>query len=101
MYVNEPDKAGSTPVARYSVPEEDHEALIATFRMRFGPEAAALDGDDLTSIHDARGGFLWTVLTCGGAPKAFFRQPAFAIRPKWTFVPAEEVPDDIISRFLA
>lgn len=101
MYVKELDKAGSTPVARFVVTEQEREILLAAFEARFGASVATLDDRDLTSIFDARRGFLWTVLTSGGAPLAFCRQPSFAMRPKWTFVPVDEVEDDIRARFFA
>ena len=101
MYVNELDKAGSTPVARFPVPEQEQELLFAVFEARFGQDAAVLDSRELTSIYDARGGFIWTALTSAGVPRGFFRQPSFAIKPKWTFVPVDEVEDDICSRFFS
>jgi hypothetical protein len=100
MYVNRPFETGSTPIAPDPMLQEDAEALVSAFEKRFGPGLLNADEATLASFFDARGGFNWTVVTRDGMPEAFFRQPAFAMRPRWTFVPRDEVPEEIAGRLI-
>jgi len=95
MYINGSMRAGSTPVLLEVVSEEDLEGLLFALEARFGQQSHRPVLGEQVSIFDARGGFNWTVIAPKGQTATFFRQPSFAIHPRWTFVPNEEVPTDI------
>ncbi len=98
MYVDENHWARSSPLPHECAPDTDQEILMKSYFTRFGPDAPEVDNGDMVTVFDSRGGFNWTALSSGGVARVYCRQPAFAIKPKWTFVPEDSVPEDVRSR---
>lgn len=100
MYMDEAHRARSSRSPREFEPDNDLENLKGPCTW-FEPDGAEVDEADMVSVFDNCGGVMWTAVTSGRVAKVYCRQVAFAIQPKWTFVPEESVPEDVRSRMFA
>ncbi len=100
MYMNETHRARSSQLPREFERDSEIESPKDPCTWS-GPDGAEVDEADMVSVFGTCGGVMWTALTSGGVSKVYCRQLAFAIQPKWTFVPDDSVPEDVRSRIFA